>query len=551
MRLQDGFLRLPLTFDAARIAAEIAQFDQSDWRPELPLVSVGGDPLNDAVNGAMGATPQLARCPYVQEVLASLRAPVGRTRLLRIDDVDAPARTDWSHYAARHARVHVPVVTDPSANVLYDGKPVPMAAGEAWVLNPSRPHKIAGIHLVADVVPAPALWKASEEPAGPLQFASHQPPVVMSPTEQEALVALFDSVPAVVRWFLHDWRELWHRHGQSPRGWEAYRALLDFFDAALETLPEREAVRELLVRPALNPELDPRAPAVIPRRRIERPVFLIAPPRSGSTLLLQTLWRSPTVFAYGYESHELIEDIAALHPAHRGWESNRLTADDVTPEIAAELESRFLARLRARDGSRTLPPRVRMLEKTTKSLIRLPFLRALYPDARFIVLHRDPRATISSLMEVWRTQTMVLYRDLPGWEGPGWTLTLVPGWRELNGRPLEDIVAHQWSECMRILLDDLESLDPAFWSVVHYEDFIADPQQEIERLCAFADLAWDRHLTAPLPLSVSAFSDPSPDKWRQNAEAIARITTRIAPTAARAEALFGNRPPRRRRAMSL
>ncbi|HUP61608.1 MAG TPA: sulfotransferase [Thermoanaerobaculia bacterium] len=215
--------------------------------------------------------------------------------------------------------------------------------------------------------------------------------------------------------------------------------------------------------------------------------------------------------------------------------------DDASQAVAAELEARFLAELRARDGSRTLPTCVRMLEKTTKSLLRIPFLRALYPDAFFIVLHRDAHETISSLLDVWRAQTMVAYAELPGWEGPRWTLTLVPGWREVNGKPLEEIVAHQWSEGMRIMLDDLESLDPRSWCVASYDALIAEPQREIERLCAFTGLAWDRELTAPLPLAVSTLTEPSRDKWLRNAETIDRIVDRIEPVSERARALVARR----------
>ncbi|HUP61611.1 MAG TPA: sulfotransferase [Thermoanaerobaculia bacterium] len=553
MRLQPECVRLPLAFDAARLGTELAQFEESDWRADdggfvLPLVSAGGDPSSDARKGPMRATPHLSRCPYMQEVLASLRSPVGRTRLIRFDGNAAP-RIDSTYYAVHRARVHVPVVTDSAAMVSCGGVSVHMAAGEAWILDPSKPHHVSeamrAVHLVCDTVPSPEFRDIvnGTAPAGAraLELESRNVPVVMSPAEQEALVELLDGVPAVVRWFLHDWRELWHQYGESPGGWARFRALLTLFDAALESLPEREIVRELLVVPALNPEVAARVPAITSQRRIERPVFIVSPPRSGSTLLFQTLWRSPSVFTPCGESHEIIEGIEGLHPAQRGWESNRLTADDASPAVAAELEARFLAELRARDGSRTLPARVRMLEKTTKNLLRIPFLRALYPDAFFIVLHRDARETIGSLLDVWRAQTMVAYRELPGWQGPGWTLTLVPGWREVNGKPLEEIVAHQWSEGMRIMLDDLEPLDPRSWCVASYDALIAEPQKEIERLCALTGLAWDRELAAPLPLAVSTLTEPSPDKWLRNREAIDRIADRIRPVAERARELFARR----------
>src|SRR5512134_2699810 len=127
MRLQPECIRVPVTFDAARLAAEIAQFAASDWRPVIPLVSGGGDP-----------TPAFSLCPYVQEVLASLRSPVGRTRLVRF--VDDSAHVDSSYYAAHRARVHVPVGPGLSTMVFSGGASVQMAPGEAWILDPSKPH---------------------------------------------------------------------------------------------------------------------------------------------------------------------------------------------------------------------------------------------------------------------------------------------------------------------------------------------------------------------------------------------------------------------------
>lgn len=273
-------------------------------------------------------------------------------------------------------------------------------------------------------------------------------------------------------------------------------------------------------------------------RRIERPVIIVSPPRSGSTLLLQTLCGSPTVYSLGYESHQVIEGIAALHPAQRGWDSNRLTAEDATPEVALELVARFLPKLRWRNGSRELPDRVRMLEKTCTSLLRVPFLRAVFPDAYFIYLHRDACATISSLIEAWGRQRLVPYRELPGWgENPRWVLTLVPGWRALKGRSLEEIAACQWATAMQILLDDLETLDAGSWCVASYDALVAEPRQEIERLCALAGLAWDRPIKTPLPLSHSTETKPHPDKWLRDRDAIERVADRFQSVAERAASM--------------
>jgi Sulfotransferase family len=78
-----------------------------------------------------------------------------------------------------------------------------------------------------------------------------------------------------------------------------------------------------------------------------------------------------------------------LSVAARGWQLNRLLAEDATPEVAERLAAAFYARLHDRQGQ---PPtgQVRMLEKTPKNALRVPFLDAVWPRAEFIFLYRDP-----------------------------------------------------------------------------------------------------------------------------------------------------------------
>ena len=46
----------------------------------------------------------------------------------------------------------------------------------------------------------------------------------------------------------------------------------------------------------------------------DRPVFILSPPRSGSTLLFETLARAPGVYTIGGESHRIFESVPTLHP---------------------------------------------------------------------------------------------------------------------------------------------------------------------------------------------------------------------------------------------
>lgn len=250
------------------------------------------------------------------------------------------------------------------------------------------------------------------------------------------------------------------------------------------------------------------------RDRIVRPVFIVSTPRSGSTLLFETLVNAPNLYSTGRESHARIERVADFFPAKRGWSSNRLTADDASNEAVETMAELFYSGLSNREGNAPSGP-VRLLEKTPKNALRVPFFNAAWPDALFVYLYRDVRQTLGSMMEAWASQRFRTYPNLPGWTGYAWSLLLVPGWREFAGRPLPEIVAHQWTTTTNILLDDLEQLPRERLRAISHDDFIAAPQRSIEALAESLDLEWDRQLGEELPLSEMTVSQPDANKWRR------------------------------------
>lgn len=620
MRLDTEFLKLPLRFDAERLAAEVAAIPESSWRPHpqgyagnsaLPLIAAGGDPGNDQTKGAMLPTPHLALLPYTRQVLAAFQAPIGRTRLMRLDgNAEATAHADVNYYWAERLRLHVPVVTTPGVEFVCGGRSVHMAAGEAWAFDTWRIHNVLNpdptrrIHLVADTVGSPELWEliedgdwpfaASPRPGAPARWVPWRPgvdlepavervnqPVVMSPWEQAQLLDALrrdlegaDGPPErraeflrMLETFQRRWRALWAMHGDRESGWPSYREEIDAFDRRLggflkafplpNGMDAADTVRHAVVRPALNPELREvsRAgeagtkPAQRPvrsdtPRRFARPVFIVCPPRSGSSLLFETLAQSPSVWTVGGESHGVIEGIPALQPVQRGWESNRLTAAEAGPGIVERLTDAFFLNLRDRDGRRPAAGAedLRLLEKTPKNALRVPFLAAAFPDALFVYLYRNPRESISSIYEAWQSGRFVTYPQLPEWPGLPWSLLLVPGWRELAGRPLAEIAARQWAIATEELLNDLEALPAERWCVANYGRLVSEPQDEVERLCGFLGLAWDRPLIAPLPLSRHTLTAPERGKWRRNAEVLEPVFPLAAGAAERALEIFSRRP---------
>lgn len=274
------------------------------------------------------------------------------------------------------------------------------------------------------------------------------------------------------------------------------------------------------------------------RDKIVRPIFIVSTPRSGSTLLFETLVNAPELFSTGRESHARIERVSDFFPGRRGWSSNRLTAEDATPDAIEILAQLFYEGLRDRDGKPPAGP-VRLLEKTPKNALRVPFFDAAWPDGLFVYLYRDVRQTLASMIEAWASGKFRTYPQMPGWIGPAWSLLLVPGWRELIGRPLPEVVAHQWAITTNVLLDDLEKVPIDRIRAVSHAEIVGAPRQSIESLADSLDLGWDRELGPELPLSTMTVSRPNPDKWRRIESQIGPVMPIVETADARARAFLG------------
>jgi len=289
------------------------------------------------------------------------------------------------------------------------------------------------------------------------------------------------------------------------------------------------------------------ATAVRSRLPLERPVFIVAAPRSGSTLLFETLAVTPQFATLGGEAHWLVEGIESLRPGAAGVDSNRLDTRHATSAIAAEID-RTLRKRMVNAASRPVAPQAgtRWLEKTPKNALRIPFFDRLFPDALFVFLWRDPRESLSSIIEAWKAGQWVTYPVLKGFELP-WSMLLPPGWEELRGKPLEEIAAVQWERTNRTVLTDLRALPAQRWMSVQYADLLSDPRATVAAICQFAGIDFDAALAArvaaELPPSRHTLTRPEHDKWRSNEAAILRVLPQVEATWRELEAL----PPLTRR----
>ena len=147
---------------------------------------------------------------------------------------------------------------------------------------------------------------------------------------------------------VYDWRSIWSIHSDNESGWAEYQSLradiLKRVSSIDEPLPVASngmpaaTILNSRLGAALNLQLKSNAQTQIPitgqalpantKKKIsssfDRPIFIVAGPRSGSTLLFETLARNRELWTIGGESHQLIESIDALNPATHGFDSNEL-----------------------------------------------------------------------------------------------------------------------------------------------------------------------------------------------------------------------------------
>ncbi|MFO1428173.1 MAG: aspartyl/asparaginyl beta-hydroxylase domain-containing protein, partial [Steroidobacteraceae bacterium] len=280
MRLPKPFYRLPVRFDAARLAAEVEALPPEAWQEHpnripgnssVRLVSVGGGE-NDDVNGPMQPTPHLARMPYVRQVLSSFGVVWSRSRLMRLaPGAEVPEHSDINHHWFYRVRVHIPVITRPEVAFWCERERVHMAAGEAWIFDAWRQHRVengsgvARVHLVADTTGSATFWQfvaGSEAPGAqvvhvpfdpqrptPLLFEQATPPRVMPPAEVDLLLldlaaelaaqpGLADGELRLARYlglldaFRRDWRQYYLLHGDAVPDLTGYAQVRDALRAS-------------------------------------------------------------------------------------------------------------------------------------------------------------------------------------------------------------------------------------------------------------------------------------------------------------------------------
>ena len=218
-----------------------------------------------------------------------------------------------------------------------------------------------------------------------------------------------------------------------------------------------------------------------PWRPLRRPVFVIGCPRSGTTMLAGALAAHARVTRFPGEANDL------WHPRSFPWRRSALDKPplEVDPR---EFTRRSLAQWTPRDRDvvrrtfaawQALHPGRVFVQKSAMISFLLEHVLGLFPDARFVHLHRDGRAVALS----WCKRLEEVMAEEPE-----------PYRRAGISFRRQDILvacARTWSEHMVGIEEQAQRLrlrERGVLIELSYDDFCGDPARGLEALARFLEI---------------------------------------------------------------
>lgn len=230
------------------------------------------------------------------------------------------------------------------------------------------------------------------------------------------------------------------------------------------------------------------------------PIFIIAPPRSGTTLLRVMLAGHPELFACNELQLLHFETLAERQEAYTGkfslWSEGLIRAVMELKGLEVE-EAKLLLQKFAKQGVTTremfehldewandLPTsneqkRISLVDKSPSyALDSMALEKAIrdFPNAKFIHLVRHPYSMVKSFEKYGMDQVLYLHPH------------------EYTSRELGELV---WLQSHRNTLEFSEKLSPQQYCRIQYEDLVQSPEEVMRGLCEQLDLPFHENLLNP------------------------------------------------------
>ncbi|OGT25517.1 MAG: hypothetical protein A3I77_04315 [Gammaproteobacteria bacterium RIFCSPLOWO2_02_FULL_42_14] len=153
---------------------------------------------------------------------------------------------------------------------------------------------------------------------------------------------------------------------------------------------------------------------------------------------------------FGYER-------AFLYASNEFLHEYRLTESDWTPELDYAIKN--AVRVCLRTYAKNLN-NAQFIDMSQSYILKIPFLKKCFPDARFVIVTRDPYAVC------WKqAQVSLIFQK--------------------NPKRAVQLAAEHWFNSYKIALNDTKNMDHVLW--LQFEDFMQKPMPVMKKLFSFLD----------------------------------------------------------------
>src|SRR4030067_450472 len=230
---------------------------------------------------------------------------------------------------------------------------------------------------------------------------------------------------------------------------------------------------------------------------LKPPIILFGNTRSGTSIVQKVMSTHPDIVGW-YEPSELW-----LY-ADPGRPHDEFDESDATDKVKRYIRKQFL-KYQKHHGNCVV------MEKTPKNILKIPYVRAIFPEATYLFIVRNPFSFISSVEFKWQrpvtgrgiirrlksTPLNQLHHHLGNYIVQQYNKRILrrkylsiwgPRYKgiheDLKTLPLLTVIARQWSIGSRKAEQDLAHFDEGQVLRLRYEDFVERPIDHLERICS-------------------------------------------------------------------
>jgi hypothetical protein len=231
-------------------------------------------------------------------------------------------------------------------------------------------------------------------------------------------------------------------------------------------------------------------------------VVIIGAPRSGTNMLRDVLCSLPAIATWPCDEINYL-----WRHGNASYPSDEIPKERVNGRVKAKVRKSFNW-VSKKYGANYV------VEKTCANSLRVPFIDAIIPSAKYVFIVRDGIDATGSAKLRWTAKLDIPYIlekvrfvpkvDLPYYAGryfwsriyrifsrekrlAFWGPALNNMQSVLSRHSLNEVCAIQWQQCVDKADQDFMSMPEEKYIKVRYEDFVQNPDEELRRILDFLD----------------------------------------------------------------